>query len=207
MSAFIVIEGLDGAGTTTQVQRLVYALQEDGAAARSTREPTGGPIGRVIRHTLGGHEDAPSVHSLPWMFAADRSDHLTRTVEPALEAGTIVVSDRYVPSSLAYQSLTLPLEDVLALNARFRVPDLLVFVRAPVATCLARIRARSDSREIYEDDEPLNAVSDAYDRVLERLSQRGDRIVEVDGTQSVDDVATAIEDAVREAGLWPSSSS
>lgn len=205
MSAFIVIEGLDGAGTTTQLTRLQASLQAAGATTLATREPTTGPIGRIIRQTLGGDSDAPLVSSLPWMFAADRSDHLERTVEPALAAGEYVISDRYVPSSLAYQSLTLPLEDVFALNARFRVPDLLLFVRVPVDVCLQRIGGRDQKREIYEQADALTKISGAYDAVLERLSQRGDPIVEVDGTQSMDAVEQAIRERVQEAGLWPSS--
>ncbi|MFT6143507.1 MAG: dTMP kinase [Myxococcota bacterium] len=203
MSAFIVIEGLDGAGTTTQLIRLQSALQQTGAVALATREPTAGPIGRIIRQTLSGDVSAPSVKSLPWMFAADRSDHLERTVEPALARGEYVVSDRYVPSSLAYQSLTLPLEDVFALNARFRVPDLLLFVRAPVDVCMQRIGGRDQKREIYEQTDALTAVSNAYDAVLQRLAQRGDPIVEIDGTQSIDDVQQIIFQHVQEAGLWP----
>ncbi len=204
MSAFIVIEGLDGAGTTTQLTRLQAALQQVGATAMATREPTAGPIGRIIRQTLGREASAPSVNSLPWMFAADRSDHLERTVEPALARGEYVVSDRYVPSSLAYQSLTLPLEDVFALNARFRVPDLLIFVRVPVDVCMQRIGGRDQKREIYEQTDALTAVSNAYDAVLQRLGERGDPIVEVDGTQSMDAVEQAIRAHIQEAGLWPS---
>ena len=207
MSAFIVIEGLDGAGTTTQVARLVADLEAQQRSVLATREPTAGPIGRIIRQTLVGQADAPTVESLPWMFAADRADHLHRTVEPALARNTVVVSDRYVPSSLAYQSLTLPLEDVLALNARFRVPDLLIMVDVPVDTCLQRIQSRSDHRDIYERKDQLERIHAAYERVLARLAQRGDPIVRVDGTQDMDTVAASIATHIQEAGLWPSSSS
>lgn len=206
MSAFLVIEGLDGAGTTTQVERLCASLQDAGRTVLSTREPTDGPLGRVIRRTLAGDRDAPRVESLPWMFAADRADHLHRTVQPALMRGEYVVSDRYVPSSLAYQSLTLPLEQVFALNAAFRVPDLLLFVHAPVEVCLERIQSRNAAREIYEQESQLQRIHAAYERVLAFLAERGDPIVRIDGTGCVESVAAQIRTHIQERGLWPSSS-
>jgi dTMP kinase len=188
---FIVLEGLDGAGTTTQCERLVASLRAGGREVVQTREPTGGPVGRIIRSVLAGEEDAPTVETLPWLFAADRADHLGRTVSPALGRGAVVVSDRYYHSSLAYQSLTLPLTDVAALN-RFRSPDLTVFLDVPVDECLARIRARGGKREIYEHREKLERIAAAYEEVLTLVQGRGERVVRLDGTASPDDVQAAI---------------
>ena len=143
---FLVLEGLDGAGTTTQSERLAQALSARGEVVL-TREPTDGPVGRIIREVLRGDQRAPTVDTLPWLFAADRADHLTRKVEPALRRGAYVVSDRYYHSSLAYQSLTLPLEDVSALNS-FRSPHITFFLDVPVDECLARIGKRGGEREI-----------------------------------------------------------
>lgn len=188
---FLVLEGLDGAGTTTQCERLVASLRAMGREVVQTREPTGGPVGRIIRGVLGGEPDAPTVETLPWLFAADRADHLGRTVSPALARGAVVVSDRYYHSSLAYQSQTLPLADVAALN-RFRSPDLTLFLDVPVGDCLARIQARGGKREIYEHREKLERIASAYEEVLALVEARGERVVRIDGTATPDEVHTAI---------------
>jgi len=99
MTRLLVLEGLDGAGTTTQARRLVEHLRAGGGRAHLTREPSDGPIGRLIREMLtGGHAIAgQSINQSTFglLFAADRLDHLQREVEPQLAAGAIVVSDRW----------------------------------------------------------------------------------------------------------------
>jgi dTMP kinase len=196
MSRFIVLEGIDGAGTTTQAARLAQALEARGETVVRTREPTDGPVGRLIRATLQGAEGALARSVLPWLFAADRADHLARVVEPALADGRWVVSDRYLHSSLAYQSLELPLDDVFALNRTFRPPDLTVFLDVPVEVGLARVADRGDAREIYEQHEALTRIARVYDRVLVELAARGDAIVRIPGTAPVDRVAERVLDAV-----------
>lgn len=196
--SFIVIEGLDGAGTTTQMGRLAARLAAAGREVVQTHEPTTGPIGRLIRGTLRQEPGAVDPSCLPWMFAADRADHLTRLVEPALERGAVVLADRYLHSSLAYQSLELGLEQVYALNATFRVPDLTVLVDVPVEICLARIEARGGVREIFEVEERLNQIAAAYEGVVERLRERGDRLERVDGTGSIEEVGSRIDAYVNE---------
>jgi dTMP kinase len=138
---------------------------------------------------------------LPWLFAADRADHLEGRVEPALRAGAWVVSDRYVPSSLAYQSLAMDLEDVYTLNASFRVPDLTLFLSVPVRVALARVLQRDAPREIFEVEDRLEAVAERYERVLQRLRERGDPLVVLDGTLPVERVHQQILTALRER--WP----
>lgn len=197
MGRFIVIEGLDGAGTTTQAERLCASLAQAGVEVVRTAEPTGGPIGRMIRAVLRGEPDAPSRASLPWLFAADRADHLARLVEPAVARGAWVVSDRYLPSSLAYQSLDHPLELVASLNACFRAPDLLIMVDIDVDTALARITSRGAAREIFEERAALEQVAAAYGKVIPTLVARGWRVVRLDGAASIDEVAARIDAAVR----------
>src|ERR1700759_2442711 len=109
----IVIEGVDGAGTTTQVAQLSAALRARNQAVHETREPTGGPIGALLRLCLTGRlvtpgpmgMRAPSWQTMALMFAADRQDHVDAEINPLLEEGITVVSDRYYHSSVAYQSL------------------------------------------------------------------------------------------------------
>ena len=199
-SRFVVIEGIDGAGTTTQVEQLTERLRARGIEVRSTFEPSSGPVGRQIRKALVRDPSAPSRAALPWLFAADRADHLDRVVEPALASGSWVVSDRYYPSSLAYQSLSLSLDYVHALNERFRAPDLLIFVRVDLDTALARIESRGGTRELFEERDRLAEISAQYDAVLQRLSSRGEAIAEVDGHRTIDEVAQAILAEVE--GRW-----
>ncbi|MFK7930105.1 MAG: dTMP kinase [Myxococcota bacterium] len=197
---FIVLEGLDGAGTTTQSARLARALRAKGRDVVETHEPTDGPVGRLIRQALQRSEGAVARSTLPWMFAADRADHLSRLVEPTLRAGGDVISDRYLHSSLAYQSLDYPLEDIFALNASFRVPDLTIFVDVSVDTCLARISARGEALELFERRESLEAISAQYTAVFERLTERGDPIVHIDGDAAIEHVAEQILNAVQRLG-------
>src|SRR5689334_22794688 len=109
---FIVLEGIDGAGTTTQAARLVARLrQETKVAIRATREPSDGPIGSLVRQVLTGRIIAPGGRAPGWatmalLFAADRMDHVEAEIEPFLAEGGIVISDRYDASSLAYQSVS-----------------------------------------------------------------------------------------------------
>lgn len=187
---FLVLEGLDGAGTTTQRERIADRLRAAGRTVLTTHEPTDGPVGRLIRATLRRAPGAVDPGCLPWMFAADRADHLARTVDPALAAGAVVITDRYLHSSLAYQSLDLPLEDVFSLNRHFRVPDLTVMVDVPVEECLRRIDARGAARELFEERDRLERIAAAYEAVIARLTARGDRIARISGVgpmQAVED--------------------
>ena len=200
MSLFIVIEGLDGAGTTTQAERLCVRLAARGHPTVSTREPSDGPVGRIIRDTLRRRPGAPLPATLPYLFVADRSDHLNRTVEPALASRKVVVSDRYYHSSLAYQSLELPLERVHALNSDFRTPDLTIFLEVPVEECLARITSRGEEtgeeREIFEERERLTRIAAAYEATITRLEEAGEPILRLDGTRGIEELAREILAAV-----------
>lgn len=187
---FIVIEGLDGSGGTTQVRLLSQAL-----AAHATREPTDGPIGKLIRQALA---DPMSLGDgvLPYLFAADRKDHLERVIEPKLMGEVDVVSDRYYHSSLAYQSLAMPLDQVMALNASFRAPDLCIFLDLDVDSCLARIEARGQARDRFETKRQLEEISAQYGVVLAMLKQRGDRILVLDAAGSIPSIHKRILAAV-----------
>jgi len=197
MAQFVVLEGLDGAGTTTQRQRLAARLEGQGQQVLVTHEPTDLPVGRLIRRVLQADPEAPGVEALPWLFAADRKDHLMRRVDPFLAQGGWVISDRYYHSSLAYQSLTLPLKTVWALNASFRVPDLTIFVEVGVDVALERIQRRNEAREVYERRDALEAIHSAYERVMDHCEALGHRVVRVSGEASIEAVEDAIWRAVQ----------
>ena len=183
---FIVIEGIDGAGTTTQALRLAEHL-----GAVLTREPTDREVGRLIRSILR-RDSTVSMAALPWLFAADRCDHLESVVNPALERGDTVVSDRYYHSSLAYQSLTLGLVRVRQLNHTFRIPDLTIFLDIPADVALKRIQRRGGTREIFEEQAKLEQISAAYARVNAFLRSQEESIVTLDGSLPMDEVTTQI---------------
>jgi dTMP kinase len=194
---FVVLEGLDGAGTTTQARLLAAALRATGRTVLQTFEPTNRAVGRLIRQVLRSDPGAPGTTTLPYLFAADRHDHLVGEIEPALSRGEFVISDRYYPSSMAYQSLEAPLARIVELNREFRSPDALIFLRVPVEVALARIHHRAGAAdappaEVYEKREALVRVASAYDQVLALLRRRGERVIELDGTRPLEDVAAMV---------------
>ena len=192
----IVLEGLDGAGTTTQARRLVDDLNAHDRAAHLTREPSDGPVGKLIREMLGGGHAIDgqklSQGTFGLLFAADRLDHIQREVDPALARGAIVVSDRWYHSSLAYQGTGADRDWIALLNARARRPELTIFlqVRPEVA---AKRRADANRREeLFEAIEMQREVDAGYRATIAELQAAGERIEIVDGEQSEDAVAAAI---------------
>jgi dTMP kinase len=188
---FIVLEGIDGSGTTTQALRLAEALRADGHEVLSTHEPSDGPIGVVLRQALTRRLVGLSDRVLALLFAADRLHHLAAVVEPALAEGKVVVSDRYVLSSLAYQGMRLPLAWVESLNAAARRPDLTLYLDVDARTAAGRRRGRGGAVELFDADEVQRAVARAYGRVI-RKHTRTQRVVRVEGGGSADEVAAAV---------------
>lgn len=187
----IVIEGIDGAGTTTQSEKLVQWLGSAGIPALLTREPTGGPIGVTLRHHLGRRLDlGPEAEALA--FAADRMHHVSSEIVPALARGLTVVADRYYLSSLAYQALACDLAWVREIN-RFAVrPDLTVFLTVPVDVGAARFSTRASRERFEEDSDQLRRIATMYETAVEALRADGEAVQVVDGTQSVDEVAADV---------------
>ena len=206
---FIVIEGIDGAGTTTQTERISAKFQEQGLPAVATREPTVGPVGALVRQALTHRLVVPGVHgshppgwkTMALLFAADRLDHLDAEVLPNLMEGVSVVSDRYDLSSLAYQSATADddsNEDVVgwirALNRFARRPDLTIVLDVPAEVAGHRRRWRGHAAELYENQELQVRLAAAYRRAEALLP--GDKVMHIDGGGSVEAVTAAIWSAV-----------
>jgi dTMP kinase len=193
---FIVLEGIDGSGTTTQAARLVASLRSAGHEVVATREPSDGPLGVVLRQALTRRLVGLSDRALALLFAADRLDHLASVVEPALAEGKVVVSDRYVLSSLAYQGMRMPLGWVEGLNAAARPADLTLYLAVDPRTAARRRQGRGGRAELFDADEVQRAVARAYARVM-RKHARAQRVVRVDGRASPDEVARQILSRVR----------
>ena len=194
---FIVLEGIDGSGTTTQLGLLERHLHRRGRQVHATREPSQGPVGRLLREILlGGHKlpDGAPVDGLAMalLFAADRRDHLTREIDPALAAGADVISDRYLLSSLAYQAQEAEREWVAGLGRDLSVPDLTLLLEVPVAVAAARRRAAGRPDERYDADEVQARVAVRY----RELCAADPRAVILDAGASVAEVAGAIAAAV-----------
>lgn len=189
----IALEGIDGSGTTSQGERLAERLRATGHTVHLTAEPSTGPVGRLIRDALAKRQ-AISDRVLAVLFAADRLDHLEREVEPHLEAGELVLTDRYLLSSLAYQSVANPLDWVVTLNDRAVRPDASILLRVAPEVAAARRAERGGAEELFDAAERQRAVAEAYDRVFER-NDVGPTLV-IDADRDFDTVARDLLDAV-----------
>ncbi len=179
---FIVLEGLDGSGTTTQLSLVSELLASRGVPVTATCEPSHGPVGDLIREALR-RQIAVRPRTLARLFAADREEHLSAPgdgVTAWLAAGRLVLCDRYLFSSLAYQSLETDFDFVLSLNRDFPLPEILIYIDTPVAVCAERRHSR-DAVELFEDNAVQENVARAYERVLEYYRQTTMRIERVDG--------------------------
>jgi len=199
-SRFIVLEGIDGAGTTTQTARLVEALRARGAAAHPTREPSDGPVGKHLREILTGRvrvqasSEAQRAAHMALLFAADRLDHVGSEIQPRLRAGEWVVSDRYDHSSVAYQSVTSGDPGSIAwlreLNRYADRPHLTIVLDVSPEVARARRLARSGERELFDDDELQRKLA-AFYRDLDRYFPN-EPLVHIDADREVEVVAREV---------------
>lgn len=197
---FIALEGIDGSGKSSQIGPLVQRLAGLGVPCRETREPTGGPVGSLIRQIFTGRVTADN-RVIAALYAADRIDHLVNEVDgllSALDQGITVVSDRYYFSSYAYHSVDADMDWVIqanALSAQLLRPTLTVFLDVPVETALARIRENRFVEEIFDGEDRLRRTRELYFQAFERLRDM-ERVAVVDGTGSQEQVGQRIWEAV-----------
>jgi dTMP kinase len=197
LNGFFVLEGIDGSGTTTQLKRIAERARAEAQPVRTDCEPTAHPIGVLIRSIFRHETDAlPAV--LAPLFAADRRQHLDGPggIREAVATGTTVVSDRYFFSSMAYQSLDLPWEEVWKLNASFPLPEALFWFEVDVAEAQARIDRRGLARERYEDADTQHRVRESYHRAIEQAEAEGLEVVRLDASRSVEELAHAVWDRI-----------
>ena len=200
---FIVIEGIDGSGTTTQCSILAERLVEKGLQAHTTREPSDGPIGVLIRQVLTGRMVVSGRHgarppgwaTMATLFASDRLDHLEAEVIPNLIDGVTVICDRYDYSSVAYQTVSGGGGDEAAswvreLNRHAKRPDLTFILDVDPEVAASRRNTRSGSPELYEVDEMQVELAKFYAKIDELFP--GDTIRHIDANCGVEEVTAAI---------------
>jgi dTMP kinase len=181
--AFIVVEGPDGVGKTRTTEAIAKKLKDANLQGVFAREPSNGVIGLGIRRMLRGEIPALDMVGMARLFAKDRLDHLTRVVIPNIRDGQIVVCDRYLLSSIAYQhgSMGLPLADVLRFNRYAIVPDLTIVLRTSQDVCAARRKERGDAPSMFEDEETQRKVRRVYDNAFDYIEKHNPVFVDASG--------------------------
>ena len=191
---FIVFEGIDGAGKTTQAKLLAEKIKYVGREATLTAEPTTLESGKALRRVLSG-EEKKSVCEIATMFTLDRiahNVHPTEGIEALLESGVDVICDRYYYSSLAYQGSSTSYEWVKSLNLdcpEIRRPDICIFLDLTPEQSLERISKGRDKLEIFENLETLTRVRESFFAVFSDLS---DNVAVLDAYRTPEEIAEDI---------------
>ena len=196
---FIAIEGGDGSGKSTQIKRTAAALADDGYHVESTREPGGTELGTKIRSVLFD-SDPPSPRTEALLFAADRAHHVASLVDPSLDAGNIVITDRYIDSTIAYQSAGRSFDEktILALSrwaTQGLVPNLTIVLDIEPEVAAERMGKRGDSNYLDQENQQFHQrVRQTY---LSRAHKELDRYVVLDASVDADELTEQILAAIR----------
>lgn len=167
----VVFEGIDGSGKSTQARLLAERLEKQGVGVVLTSEPSTGTIGKVIRSL----RERPSLEEEIQLFTEDRRDHVQTFIRPALERGLVVICDRYIYSSAAYQGARgADPQSIIIRNLSFApAPDIIFMLDCSIDTCLARIsRGRPLGHSLFEIRENLQAVEEIYRGLRDSLIRR-----------------------------------
>lgn len=197
---FIVFEGIDGAGKTTQAKILAKRLEDMGKRVYMTAEPTTLPSGKALREVLSGSV-VKSDAEIAAMFVLDRIAHnvdIESGIEKMISEGTVIICDRYYYSSLAYQGSAVDYEWVKSMNVScpdIRHPDICVFLDLTPEESMKRISRGRETTEIYENTDTLRRVRESFMRVIEDVGGQ-DRIAVVDASSDIEQIAERIFEAV-----------
>lgn len=193
---FLVFEGIDGSGKTTQINLLKKRIEACNLKCYETREPTDGPVGSLIRQCLTGRIKIDEM-TLASLFATDRLDHLFNDKDGLInkiESGISVISDRYILSTYAYQSVRVPLKWVMDLNSiaadKLR-PDYHIFIDVSPEVALKRISKGRFHQELFENKKRLTEVRNRYFDLFEQLKQT-ENIIIIDGNQNIEKISDDI---------------
>lgn len=191
---FIVFEGIDGAGTSTQIKKICETNPD---LFFQTAEPTSLETGKFLRRMLGGEFNVDEKTN-SFLFAADRCEHIygKNGVIEQLNAGKIVISDRYFFSSLAYQSISCGEELPKLLNSTFPLPQILFFFEINPEISLKRVISRNEKKEIYEKIDLQNKIAAEYEKIISEYENdsinNGMKIIRIDATKSIEAVFAEI---------------
>ena len=190
---FIVIEGLDGSGQSTQVSHLAEFLANRGHNVVATKEPTmDSSYGREIRRVLNERIEMDPLE-FQKLYAKDREEHLNNKVIPALKEGKVVISDRYFFSTFAFGTAHgSDLETLIELNSNFLYPDIIFLLQVKPKICIKRIEERGSHKDLFEKEERLAKVWDVY----KTLPARFKNMKVIDGERSVGEIADEIKQKV-----------
>jgi len=190
---FIVVEGLDGAGATSQIKLLAQYLKKEKNKVHITREPTQYLIGGLIKSWLA-NDWKSTPECLQLLFTADRAYHLDKEIIPLLKKGITVISDRYFFSTLAYGLLEI--EDkkwLFDINNKFLLPNFVIFVDSSPEVCIQRIKDERFSVELFEKLEKLKKVRKSYLEVLKEFKN----IHIINGDKSIEDVFSDVKKIIK----------
>ena len=212
---FIVIEGIDGSGSTSQGQDLTNYFRGKGRPTVFTWEPTNGPVGMLIRlaltKRLKGHvengfdrpgdaesEITADLDSLAMalLFAADRRDHIAAEIIPNLQRGRTVICDRYLMSTLAYQGLVADAKWLLDINAKVLTPDLTIYLDVDAERARQRIQGTRWTEDIYESVFQQRRVREKYHDLIDRELPIIGPVVTIDASPSRETVHNQLRDAL-----------
>jgi dTMP kinase len=202
MGKFIVFEGIDGSGTSTQAELLKNYLLDQNISAVMTTEPSNGPIGNMIREgfkkrIIFVEDEKLFDEQMAYLFAADRHDHLYNKIDGVLalnRKSITTICTRYFFSSLVYHvSNDEEYQFVKKLNEKFPLPDLTIYIDNPIEISLQRISLRAH-RDTYENKEKLLKVKKNYEKVFSEYNQN---LLIVDGNDSIENIHKKIADRVK----------
>ena len=187
---FIVIEGLDGSGQSTQTKFLKDFLEEKGYEVILTKEPTlDSQAGKEIKRVLKKKKKI-SPKELQELFAKDRREHLKTLIIPALQEGKVVISDRYFFSSFAFGSSSgLDLNWLIKINNEFLLPDITFFLAVSPKICLERIKKRGIEKTLFEEREKLEKVYKNYQKIVKKFPS----VKIINGEKSIEEVFQQIK--------------
>jgi dTMP kinase len=197
---FIALEGIDGSGKTTQIQLLEKYLREAGHKVYVTAEPTRDPIGRLIRDIFAGKMEADH-RVIAALFAADRLQHLLNErdgIIKKMKEGYTILTDRYYLSSYAYHGVHTDMDWVIETNRLSRellAPDAHIYIDMDPKVSMERINSTRPSVELYETEDNLRAVYNAYEIAIARIEPE-EKVLRINGNESVNSVHKAIIKAV-----------
>lgn len=201
LKRFFVFEGLDGAGTTTQAALLSDYIKSLNFPVMLTCEPTDHAIGKLIRNILGKMETC-TPEALAYLYAADRANHIygENGIEQNLIQDSFVISDRYLYSSLAYQSVNCLKEIPITANSFFPHPELVIYIDTPVELCMDRIASRSNNRDIFEKKSFQEKVYENYEIFLNKLPDEV-KLLRIDGRLPIEKILGIIKKYLLENSL------